>query len=613
MKRVTIYRDSQRLEAAMSLVWPMMILRAVLVSIVCILLAGCNDTSGFSITDFRATVDVAADGSAVVSEELTLLVKDGTNYGGVFFDVPLAFVDQAGWRRKRGFELLEAVHKGGDGYYTNRRTWDGRTIYVGHEHCRRCSADLRVGKNFFYLKYRLSRLVEERDGKKILKLPSYLSSLDGIKGLKSTIIRFPAEGRILQTGLQPSQYKVIKYSPDGFAISMKPDATGSQMTDLEVEFPANTFEFSPPIQDLVQWWLEDHLVKALSGAVLATALVYSGFVFRKLRGEKSIAFSDFDPDIVDRVSPGLAALIVHENRPGAMSPGFRGSMYWLAIRGFARISDASQVTTVFPTGLKASRKARRLIPQSTKAVLSRLNKYPKKLAPFELDSAFFNLLPIFTSDVQKENSQHGRLDPSARKQALYTFCILFVLSILSAYWGGYLFGFLASSLLLMLAVATAANANNPQPSEIEIRNFKDAIGVFVGLPVFVTICVVYLAHNIPWEGQAIAWILSYASLFVVGVGLWMLGRPSAMQKDLRRKISQMQRSLHQEPHTLAPAMSIDVYERFLPMAVALGEEKPWTDYFNDWLAASGTTYTPAWRCNADGGDMVSPGQQLGQV
>lgn len=586
----------------MSLVWPMMILRAVLVSIVCILLAGCNDTRGFSITDFRTAVDIAADGSAVVSEELTLLVKDGTNYGGVFFDVPLAFVDQAGWRRKRGFELLEAVHKGGDGYYTNRRTWDGRTIYVGHEHCRRCSTDLPRGSNVFRLSYRLDRLVEERDGKQVLNLPAYLSRISELNGSKTVSFRFPAGG-ILGSGLPRSQFKIIEYTPRSFGILMQPSAIGSSMADLKVEFPAGTFDLSSSTLDVVRWWFEDHLSKALIGASLIVTLLYSGLALHSLQVEKRTAPADLDPLIADRISPGLTAHIVHDKNPFAMALGFRGSIYWLAVKGFARISDRSQVTLVFPTGVKASRKSRRLFPPSIRTLLGRLNQRAQKSTYLEFDNAFAELLPTFTSAVTNERNYYGWIASSAAKYTLCAFCILFILSILSAYWDVYLEAFLLSLFLLILLIMVASKIVDPQRPGLDIRTWRDVVRIFVGFPIFIIACAVYFAHHIPTQGQAISWISSYVNLFGVGAWLWVLRRPSAKQKDLRRKIYQLQRALHQEPRLLAPAMSIDLYERFLPMAVALGEEKPWTNYFNDWLAASGTTYTPAWRCNADGGDI----------
>jgi uncharacterized membrane protein len=43
-----------------------------------------------------------------------------------------------------------------------------------------------------------------------------------------------------------------------------------------------------------------------------------------------------------------------------------------------------------------------------------------------------------------------------------------------------------------------------------------------------------------------------------------------------------------------PPMSTERYERFLPYAVALDVEKPWTKYFEKTLPAEAAAYSPAW-------------------
>ncbi|MBL8531244.1 MAG: DUF2207 domain-containing protein [Hyphomonadaceae bacterium] len=43
-----------------------------------------------------------------------------------------------------------------------------------------------------------------------------------------------------------------------------------------------------------------------------------------------------------------------------------------------------------------------------------------------------------------------------------------------------------------------------------------------------------------------------------------------------------------------PMMSVERYERFLPYAVALGVEKPWTSYFEKTMPAEAAAYRPAW-------------------
>jgi uncharacterized membrane protein len=43
-----------------------------------------------------------------------------------------------------------------------------------------------------------------------------------------------------------------------------------------------------------------------------------------------------------------------------------------------------------------------------------------------------------------------------------------------------------------------------------------------------------------------------------------------------------------------PPMTTERYEKFLPYAVALGVEKPWTQHFEHLLPQEFATYSPAW-------------------
>lgn len=589
-------RDSQRLEAAMSLVWPMVNLRAVLVSIVCFLLAGCNDTTGLSITEFRATVDVAADGSAVVSEELTLLVKDDTNYGGVFFDVPLAFVDQAGWRRKRGFELLEAVHQGGDGYYTNRRSWDGRTIYVGHEHCRRCSTDLPRGSNVFRLSYRLDRLLEERDGKQVLNLPAYLSSIIGIDGLKTITFRFPADGKILASGLPLMPTKVIERSPRLFTISVVPNALVSQMASLEVEFTANTFDVSHSLFSLVGWWLQDHLIVVLSGAGVAIVLLYSGVIFHTLWRARVIDPAEFDPGLVDHVSPGLAAFLVFGNSPAEMRQAFKASIYWLAIRGYGQLMEAQDGLEVLPTGKRASRAARFMMAASVRIALRPLVRKNKTKQPLQFGTIMVQMLDLFKSEIVMEYQQNGRRSVVPLQQLLTVVFILFFISTFAGYWGGYLSILLSGWLFCLLLLSVLMMPFQPIAAGFQVSDWKSALCLGIGYPVGMAVFGIYIVEHIPVFGLKIPWLLSYLTVLAAGAWLLILGRPSAKQKNIRRQVLLCRDVLQKKPELLAREMSADTYERFLPMAIALGVDRQWTDHWHACLAVSGgAPYEPAWQ------------------
>ena len=56
-----------------------------------------------------------------------------------------------------------------------------------------------------------------------------------------------------------------------------------------------------------------------------------------------------------------------------------------------------------------------------------------------------------------------------------------------------------------------------------------------------------------------------------------------------------------------PAMSVELYERFLPFAIALGVEKPWTRHFERVLPREAAQYTPS---NISGSSVRGVGSPL---
>jgi uncharacterized membrane protein len=50
-----------------------------------------------------------------------------------------------------------------------------------------------------------------------------------------------------------------------------------------------------------------------------------------------------------------------------------------------------------------------------------------------------------------------------------------------------------------------------------------------------------------------------------------------------------------------PPMTVERYERFLPYAVALGVEKPWTEHFEKLMPMEAAEYRPVWTSGNYGG------------
>ncbi|AIC26077.1 hypothetical protein IE4771_CH00923 [Rhizobium etli bv. mimosae str. IE4771] len=70
-------------------------------------------------------------------------------------------------------------------------------------------------------------------------------------------------------------------------------------------------------------------------------------------------------------------------------------------------------------------------------------------------------------------------------------------------------------------------------------------------------------------------------------------RPSSKQRQIRNNILNLNRYISGEIN--GPAMSVECYEHYLPLAVALNVEQRWTERFNLWRESQKmNAYAPDW-------------------
>lgn len=105
-----------------------------------------------------------------------------------------------------------------------------------------------------------------------------------------------------------------------------------------------------------------------------------------------------------------------------------------------------------------------------------------------------------------------------------------------------------------------------------------------------------------WSGWHTLVVLAFASLN--GLFMYLMPAPTVKGQKIRTEIEgfrlyletaeKLQMNAVKVGSDAPPPMSLERYERFLPYAVALNVEKPWTKYFEHQLPAEAENYAPAW-------------------
>ncbi|GJL93111.1 DUF2207 domain-containing protein [Hyphococcus sp.] len=122
--------------------------------------------------------------------------------------------------------------------------------------------------------------------------------------------------------------------------------------------------------------------------------------------------------------------------------------------------------------------------------------------------------------------------------------------------------------------------------------------------IVLTILIVVIASNL-----SVAWSVWHTSTVIVLVGLsvvfsYLLPAPTEKGQTIRTEIEGFRLYLETaeklqlnaaKPGTDAPPpMTTERYERFLPFAIALGVEDPWTRHFEKLIPEEAKTYQPRW-------------------
>lgn len=567
---------------------------------VLVLLTSCSDFDNeFAVQSANTTIEVSTDGTAFVSESFDILVKRAVNYGGVYVDIPQRFTDASGGAHWRDFTLAAARRDGEDEYYSREHNVPGRSIYIGAEHCKSCSADLPTGLTKIQIAYWLGRLVRQEGDHEILFLPAYMGRVHGQAAKKTLTLKLPPGGT-----LRPSQqsraaaYDITRNAPNEIQVSIRAGKGNRVLPDIEIEYPAGTFVIVTTGQR-VQWWLFDHFLSFIS---ILGPLIASLFVLVRWRGWRLPASSiAVDSKDTESTSPALAAYLFWDWRPDAAKPAFLASVCHLAMRRLLRISSLGEDAEASDLSARQVRKKGKVararwygLPAVTRSVFGQIEGE----RAVNDRRKVINALCGFERDLhQTVTEEYRKVRGGADRAALAISVTILALGVAVAYFTGLLLYSAAISGVLFIVFLIVSMLRHPERFPVATgtaEQFTQALSLMVGLPLMVIIALVYIGTT---ELISEQWpYLLVILLHIVGIiaVLAMLRIPTSRQRQIRNNILDLSRYFRGEIN--GPAMSVECYEHYLPFAIALDVEQGWTERFNLWRESEKmNAYAPDWR------------------
>ena len=133
--------------------------------------------------------------------------------------------------------------------------------------------------------------------------------------------------------------------------------------------------------------------------------------------------------------------------------------------------------------------------------------------------------------------------------------------------------------------------------------FRWNIGYTLAAAVMTVGAVVFaVSQAVNWHGWHTLVVLAFAALN--GLFMYLMPAPTPKGQKVRSEIAgfrlyletaeKLQMNAVKVGSDAPPPMSTERYEKFLPYAVALNVEKPWTKYFEHQMPKEAAAYSPAW-------------------
>ncbi len=571
------------------------------------------------ILDFKSAISIQRDGSMTVSEDITVVCERKQIKRGIFRDFPTRYRDGRGNPVQVAFEVLEILRDGRPEPYHIKDLSNGKRVYIGQKNIL-----LKPGTYTYRITYRTSRQL------------GFFKDFDELywnvtgNGWRFTIDRaeavvsLPPGTQILEkaayTGAQGSKgkdYTVEVIKPGVVAFATTRTLRPGEGLTIAVSWPKGVVP-EPTALDRIGYLLKDNRSAAWGIIGLLVLLVFYLTAWVRVGKDplKGTIIPLFSPP--ENISPALARLIM---RLGLRDDKiFAVAIVNMAVKGYLNISqDEDQAWTLEKTGADGkvlssgeAKIAEKLFSVGSRVKLKKTNherigKAKKELTRclmrearnkyFVLNSGYFVSGLVIT----------GLILLSIVMGSSQTEAVLFMGVWLTIWSTGCLF--------LGIRVVSAWRHVGKNHGK-RIFSSAGAIGITLfSIPFFV--------------GEAVGlWLFTSASSLLAGVILLLVGltnalfyhllkAPTLKGRKLMDRIEGFKRYLSvAEKDRLnilnPPLKTPELFERYLPYALALDVEQQWGEQFAHVLGDASREeggYRPAWYT----GGAWRPGSPTGFV
>jgi len=574
------------------------------------------------ILDYHSDIWVQQDASLLVRETIRVRSLGIQIQHGIYRDFPTRYKDQLGNRYTVHFEIVEASRDGQPEKFHMEDQGNGERIYLGNE-----TVILPPGEYIYTLAYTVNREVGFfADHDELYWNVTGTGWVFPIVQASATVM-LPSnvpEASIRMdgyTGPQGARGKAFTSSiGTGDTVSFrctKPLAAGEGLT-IVVSWPKGYIR-EPNYEDRLRYFLDDNRATLVGAAGLLLVLLYYAVVWLRVgrAATKSSIVPLYEPPT--GISPAAMRYLV---RMGFDDKTFTAAILDMAVKGYLTIKEAGGTYS-----LKRSNAGEEsLAPEESAAAAKLFLKRSKKGDQKDKTNAGENAV----SEIKLQTANHAVLSDaiSAMKKSLHAaeekiyfvsnqrylipgviLSVAVVTGMVFAETGSgrLILGFFSAwlsgwSAAVALIVRQSVNLwkGARAGGSMKPRLVKEARSTtFFAIP-FVAAEIIALTV-LGWLTSVVVLLILAALVGVNVVFHWLLKAPTSAGRQLLDKIEGFRMFLRavdadRMNRLTPPGKTPELFERYLPYAVALDSEQAWAQQFSAVLdsAKQATGYTPVW-------------------
>ncbi len=542
------------------------------------------------IKHFHSQIEVKTNGDILVTETITVQAEHEQIKRGIYRDFPTIYQTALLTKSTVGFEVTEVLRNGQAEPYHTENMSNGVRVYIGQR-----GRTVSRGEHVYRLSYRTDRQI------------AFLDDFDRFAwNVTGNDWRFPmelvtAEVR-LPDGVSMSMVNTGVWTgfagetSAAFTSEVNGNVISIRSTEMLQAYQGLTFSLEIPkgfIQDQSNGLLDffaDNMLWVLMVLTLLALIMFYLLAWNQVGRdpEQGVIMPLFYPP--KDVSPAAMRYILEEQSD---HKNFTAALINLAVKGYIelkKVTDGYRISKVKSSGQSLRPKSsgesiimRRLFGGGRSQVTID-KKYDAKIQT-AIKQVSKRLKTEYQSKCFKDNRMLGYFGIGISLVVLVFFMLhlnLFNIDVLS--------------LMLVPAAITGFSLFMVYKSNRGLWN--SLVSLFHGAVMLVIF--INSAGGIPMELVAMSIFL----VAVNGIFIYLLKSPTPFGRELMDKIEGFKLYLSTaEQHRLdimhPPEMTPDLFEEYLPYAMALGVENQWSERFANHLQSAGTEpgeyhYTPDW-------------------